>query len=378
MAVDLSVFDRQKSIVDQQQLQQAFELKKAAAIADLQKAASGGDMPAPIKVANRMFELQQIATNPALPEADRRAANTQYNLLGQSAKTFGFDRGIEYDFPALPPVEQPQQPAQGAVSGKPRGLDMPMYTPPQGEDMAIDAGEYIDLPQSPQGTDFSQFPDLQPVQTPRFGIQPISGYGSAVGDIAATKAGMEEQAKRDVQLRMNPQIKTAEKEATNIVDARVNFGKVADNYTTSKSIIDQALASPGLDSNFGATGLIPNMPGGEASDASTIIDQIEGGAFLTAFETLKGGGQITEVEGAKATNAIVRMKRAQSADAFRQALGDYMAVLDRGVERARKEASGEVYEQWKNPTTAPAQAEQETKTIGGTTYIKQNGKWFAQ
>lgn len=38
MAVDLGVFERQKTIVDQQQLQDAFELKKALAGAELQKA----------------------------------------------------------------------------------------------------------------------------------------------------------------------------------------------------------------------------------------------------------------------------------------------------------------------------------------------------
>lgn len=37
MPVDLSVFERQKSIVDQQQLQDAFELKKALAVAQIKK-----------------------------------------------------------------------------------------------------------------------------------------------------------------------------------------------------------------------------------------------------------------------------------------------------------------------------------------------------
>lgn len=39
---------------------------------------------------------------------------------------------------------------------------------------------------------------------------PMRGYGEAVGSIEGTKAGMEQQAKKDVDLTMNPQIKEAE------------------------------------------------------------------------------------------------------------------------------------------------------------------------
>ncbi len=49
MAVDLSVLDGYKSVIDQQQLQQAFELKKALAAAELQKQAMGSELPSNVR-----------------------------------------------------------------------------------------------------------------------------------------------------------------------------------------------------------------------------------------------------------------------------------------------------------------------------------------
>ena len=54
MPVDLTVFERQKSIVDQRQLQDAFELKKALAIQEAQKSAQTQDLNAQLK----LFQLQ--------------------------------------------------------------------------------------------------------------------------------------------------------------------------------------------------------------------------------------------------------------------------------------------------------------------------------
>ncbi len=44
-------------------------------------------------------------------------------------------------------------------------------------------------------------------------------------------------------------------------------------------------------------------------DFNAMLDQVQGGAFLQAFESLKGGGQITQIEGEKATQAIVRAQQ---------------------------------------------------------------------
>jgi len=51
MAVDLGVFERQKTIVDQQQLQDAFNLKRALVLGQLNRLQSGGNLPAPLQLA---------------------------------------------------------------------------------------------------------------------------------------------------------------------------------------------------------------------------------------------------------------------------------------------------------------------------------------
>lgn len=77
------------------------------------------------------------------------------------------------------------------------------------------------------------------------------------------------------------------------------------------------------------------VPGSKGADFRARLDQVKGGTFLQAFETLKGGGQITEVEGKKATDAIARMQTAQSEDSFRQAADEFEQVLTGALERSR-------------------------------------------
>jgi hypothetical protein len=64
--------------------------------------------------------------------------------------------------------------------------------------------------------------------------------------------------------------------------------------------------------------------------------QIEGQAFLDAFQTLKGGGQITEIEGKKATDAIARMNASGSEAEFTKAAKEFQDVIRTGADRARK------------------------------------------
>lgn len=104
-------------------------------------------------------------------------------------------------------------------------------------------------------------------------------------------------------------------------------------------LIDKALNHPGLPRTVGlAAQLNPlQMVGGTPEyDFNVLTKQIEGKAFLEAFETLKGGGQITETEGKKATEAIARLSRAQSEAEYRKALGELRDVAATGVKRARQ------------------------------------------
>lgn len=108
--------------------------------------------------------------------------------------------------------------------------------------------------------------------------------------------------------------------------------------TTKK--IDQLLENKGLDSIVGS--LDQYRPawtlGKEGTDALARLEQLQGGAFLQAFNTLKGGGAITEVEGQKAERAIARMQRYQSEADFRQALMDFRDAVTVGLRKLRASA----------------------------------------
>lgn len=102
--------------------------------------------------------------------------------------------------------------------------------------------------------------------------------------------------------------------------------------------IDALEKHPGLDYLIGGAALAPIVPGTAQADAEAIREQVQGAAFLQAFNQLKGAGQITEAEGAKATNAIARLQRKQSKEGFRKALADLRQVIKQGVMRAESAA----------------------------------------
>ncbi len=80
------------------------------------------------------------------------------------------------------------------------------------------------------------------------------------------------------------------------------------------------------------------LAGTEATNFNTRLDQLKGGQFLQAFNSLKGGGAITEIEGKKATDAIARMNSAQTEDEFIKSARDYQDVIDSGLKRQQAKA----------------------------------------
>lgn len=130
----------------------------------------GGNTPAPMQIANQMFELEQMMNNPNLPEEQRFLAERQYNLLGQAAKTYGFDRGLGYGgsmdgysnvyggqqqpMGGIPPVDMmPNGEMQAPMSGQvPNGTLNPM--------------QYQDMMQGQQFNDLIGGLTGQPAQDP--------------------------------------------------------------------------------------------------------------------------------------------------------------------------------------------------------------------
>lgn len=140
----------------------------------------------------------------------------------------------------------------------------------------------------------------------------------------------------------------AKKTAENKVEKEAAYPTAAARVDNNIKIIDDALAQPGFDKNFGITGMLPSIPGGEAADAQTYIDQIKGTAFLTAIGEMKGTGSISEREGEAATAAVTRLQNAQSPKAARKALTELKEILVGAKGRA---ATGTKFET--NQTPAP-------------------------
>ena len=76
------------------------------------------------------------------------------------------------------------------------------------------------------------------------------------------------------------------------------------------------------------------ISGTNAADFDAYLEQVEGGAFLEAYERLKGTGQITEAEGQKATRAITRMKRSVSEAEFVKAAREFQGIIQSALDRA--------------------------------------------
>lgn len=120
--------------------------------------------------------------------------------------------------------------------------------------------------------------------------------------------------------------------------------------------VNELLNHPGFQSAVGMG--IPaakRIPGSKEADFAARLEQIQGGAFLQAFESLRGGGQITETEGAKATSAYNRMSDATSEKEFRAAAKDYIDILNIGLDRLRKKAGTAYQQPTQSQPVAPVQ-----------------------
>jgi hypothetical protein len=119
--------------------------------------------------------------------------------------------------------------------------------------------------------------------------------------------------------------------------AIVDLPQVLETANNSLATIDSILNHPGLEAATGLNSVINPanfIPGTDAHDFALASQQLQGQAFLVAFESLKGGGQITEPEGKKATEAIAQLSRAQSTPQYRKALRTLRDIVVRAKDRA--------------------------------------------
>ena len=129
------------------------------------------------------------------------------------------------------------------------------------------------------------------------------------------------------------------KAAAEIGEARgkalVDAPRIEDNARQMLDVIAKARTHPGRNMGTGPVGGRLPAIGGDQAGFVALMDQIQGKAFLEAFNSLKGGGQITEAEGRKATDAIARLNRVQNQKDFDQALDDLKSVVESGRTRGQ-------------------------------------------
>ena len=111
-----------------------------------------------------------------------------------------------------------------------------------------------------------------------------------------------------------------------------NIDELIGKRDAKGNLIPKAEPHPGFEGAVGVSfqKLLPDfaLKGTDTMDFRKRLDQLKGGAFLQAYETLKGTGQITEIEGKKATDAITRMDEAQSEKEFVTAAREFRSVID--------------------------------------------------
>jgi hypothetical protein len=157
-------------------------------------------------------------------------------------------------------------------------------------------------------------------------ISQAKEYGQTIGKNRAT-----------AEAALPGALQTAE-EGIRLIDEMVGKPEIKD--ASGKVIQKGTKPHPGFSSYVGAT-LTPGMRFMEGSDTAgyeRYQKQIEGKAFLEAFQNLKGGGSITEKEGEKATQAIMRMNKALNEKEYVKAAREIQDVLRVGMERSRAKA----------------------------------------
>lgn len=106
------------------------------------------------------------------------------------------------------------------------------------------------------------------------------------------------------------------------------------NADIALQAIQELKTHPGKSRGTGASSVFNVIPGTIGKDFQARVDQVTGGAFLTAIQQMQGLGQLSNAEGQTATAAISRMNTATSEKEFDDALADYEAIVQRGKRRA--------------------------------------------
>ena len=127
--------------------------------------------------------------------------------------------------------------------------------------------------------------------------------------------------------------------AKDAVDAAINLQSTQNNARTMSDLFSRIRNHRGraavLNSNLGTLNPMLRIPNSAELDFNSILKELQGDVFMTAYEGLKGGGQITEIEGEKAEQAIQNMTINQTEQQFMESLD----ILENIVMQVTREAT---------------------------------------
>jgi hypothetical protein len=113
------------------------------------------------------------------------------------------------------------------------------------------------------------------------------------------------------------------------------------NFQTIMASLD-ALETPEMRQQagraLGVSSYLPTIPGYNAEFRSR-VGQIQGQAFLQAYNALRGGGAITEVEGQKGEASVARLMQAQTPEEFYEALKEARVMFGTLYAAAKERAT---------------------------------------
>lgn len=327
------------------------------------RAASGGNTPAGMQVADRMFELEQAMSNPNLSPQERFLAERRYNLLGQAQKTYGYAPGAQQSGPfpgyenvfagqqapadfngmSIPPVNM----AQGAV-GQP-SASMPL--PPSGypQDPVAAHAQAVAGQQDQIGVNPMQRQELanpmQPQNLQPGGMGVIPGYGDAVSNIAAQKKSAEATAESDAKYMAEGRQRLPQAQRA-LQDAERSSQNIMRVVGQVRNDAQKAFTT-------GFTGSIAGaVAGSPAYDLKQNLDTLRANAAFDTLQNMRnnsptGGalGAISEKELSLLEAAFTNLNNSQSYDQFMQNLQAFETQNQASLE-AMKRAYNEDYQRF--------------------------------
>jgi len=104
----------------------------------------------------------------------------------------------------------------------------------------------------------------------------------------------------------------------------------------SLSVVDELIKSPGLEAAVGLSSLAPTLPGGEAADFESKLEQLKSQQFLNNIQKMKGLGALSEAEGRKVASAAAALDLSMSEKRFKKELQTVFDNLNEAKKRIEK------------------------------------------